>query len=210
MSRRPATSPRKQPSQERSRATVDALLAATARVLQRDGYDRASTNKIALAAGVSIGSLYQYFPSKEAIVAALIEREVEAQFRVVETKLAEVLDAPLPVAVRALIEAILECHRLHPKLHKVLTEEVPRVGALKRVVEVEQKTQALLRAGLELKRASLRIRDPELAAFVLVHAVEGVLHGAIQYAPRLFDEVHLVDELSELVLGYLQGQAQPR
>jgi AcrR family transcriptional regulator len=70
------TSPRKLPQQGRSRETVDALLEATAQLLVRDGYDKASTNKIALKAGVSIGSLYQYFPSKEALVSELLERQL--------------------------------------------------------------------------------------------------------------------------------------
>jgi AcrR family transcriptional regulator len=201
--RRVATSPRKEPRQARSRATVDSLLDATARVLTRDGYDRASTNRIAETAGISIGSLYQYFPSKEAIVAALVEREVEAQFAIVADKMAELLDAPVEVAVRGLIEAIVASHRLHPKLHKVLTEEVPRVGALKRVVEVEQRTEELLRAGLEYRRAELHLRDPVLTAFLLSNAVEGVLHGALLYSPKLIDEAALVDELTRLVLRYL-------
>ena len=68
------SNPRKSASQQRSRLTVDALLEATARVLMKEGYDRTSTNKIAAVAGVSIGSLYQYFPSKEALVAAVIDR----------------------------------------------------------------------------------------------------------------------------------------
>ena len=71
------TNPRKSASQERSRSTVDALLEATARVLVKEGYDRASTNRIAEVAGVSIGSLYQYFPNKEALVAAVIDRHTE-------------------------------------------------------------------------------------------------------------------------------------
>ena len=62
----PTTSPRRRPRQARAQATVDAIVKATARVLVDEGYDRASTNRVALAAGVSIGSLYQYFPSKEA------------------------------------------------------------------------------------------------------------------------------------------------
>src|SRR6478752_8926814 len=77
MAGRLATNPRKQASQERSRATVAALVEATARILVRDGFDRASTNRIAQEAGVSIGSLYQYYPGKEALVAAVIERHNE-------------------------------------------------------------------------------------------------------------------------------------
>jgi AcrR family transcriptional regulator len=203
MARRRPTTPRKEPSQTRSKETVEVLLAATARVLQRDGYDRASTNRIAAEAGVSIGSLYQYFPGKEALVAALIEREVDAQYRVVADKLGEVMDAPLPMAVRKLVEAVIGAHRHHPKLHKVLTEEVPRVGALRRIVEIEAKLSELMRAGLQVRRREIRPENLDLAAFVLVHAVDGVVHGAVNYAPERIDDGELVDELTELLVNYL-------
>src|SRR5215472_19289867 len=99
MAPRTRTAPRKKPRQQRSQATVYAILDATARVLCTTGYDRASTNRIALAAGVSVGSLYQYFPSKEALVAALAEQHVEQMTNLVRLKLAEVASAPIPVAV---------------------------------------------------------------------------------------------------------------
>ena len=97
MARRPQTSPRKMASQKRSRATVDALVEATARILMKEGYDRASTNKIAAMAGVSIGSLYQYFPSKEALVAAVIERHTQELSQVVRDALLKV--APRPIEI---------------------------------------------------------------------------------------------------------------
>jgi Bacterial regulatory proteins, tetR family len=74
MARKPLRNPRKNASQKSSRATVDALIEATARILVREGFDRASTNRIAEVAGVSVGSLYQYYPGKEALVAAVIDR----------------------------------------------------------------------------------------------------------------------------------------
>jgi AcrR family transcriptional regulator len=92
MTRRPKTAPRKLATQERAQRTVDAMLTATARILVKEGYDTASTNKIALAAGVSIGSLYQYFPGKEALVAAVIDRHVEEMMGVVRVALADVMD----------------------------------------------------------------------------------------------------------------------
>src|SRR6516164_9371104 len=103
MARRPRTSPRKTASQQRSRLTVDALIEATARVLTRDGYDRASTNRIAAVAGVSIGSLYQYFPSREALVAAVIDRHVHEMFQVVRDALVKVATRPIEVAARELV-----------------------------------------------------------------------------------------------------------
>src|SRR5580704_705280 len=100
MARKLQTSPRKSASQERSRSTVNALLQATARILIKEGYDRASTNRIAEVAGVSIGSLYQYFPSKEALVAALIDRHRQKVMASVRGELAAATDLPLPEAVR--------------------------------------------------------------------------------------------------------------
>src|SRR6478752_505802 len=103
MVRRPLTKPRKNASQERSRATVDALVEATARILIREGFDKASTNRIAAVAGVSVGSLYQYFPGKEALVAAVIDRHNRQVMQAVQGELARALDLPLDVAVRKLV-----------------------------------------------------------------------------------------------------------
>src|SRR5437870_12652127 len=84
MHRRWRTHPRKLPKQERAKATVEAILAATAHILVREGFDAASTNRIADEAGVSVGSLYQYFPSKQAIVSALLERHVHRMLGVIQ------------------------------------------------------------------------------------------------------------------------------
>jgi AcrR family transcriptional regulator len=92
MARRPLTKPSKVASQARSRATVDALVEATARILVKDGFDKASTNRIAELAGVSVGSLYQYFPSKEALVVAVIERHQQEIKQTVRGELAEKLE----------------------------------------------------------------------------------------------------------------------
>src|SRR5690242_21861949 len=89
MARKPLTNPRKEACQERSRATVDALVQATARILVKEGFDKASTNRIAQVAGVSVGSLYQYFPSKEALVAAVIERHQQALMQTVREEWAD-------------------------------------------------------------------------------------------------------------------------
>ena len=105
MARKPLTKPRKIASQDRSRATVDVLVEATARILVKEGFDEASTNRIAAAAGVSIGSLYQYFPGKDALVAAVIDRHTEDLMQVVRGALAEVMELPLETAVRRIVSA---------------------------------------------------------------------------------------------------------
>jgi AcrR family transcriptional regulator len=131
MARQLQTNPRKGPSQRRSRLTVDALIEATARILIKEGYDRASTNKIATKAGVSIGSLYQYFPSKEALVAAVIERHARELSQVVSNAVLKVGARPIEIGVRELVAAAIDAHRVNPKLHRVLAERSPAPGGSK-------------------------------------------------------------------------------
>src|SRR3984885_1782967 len=119
MARRSVTRPRKLASQTRSRATVDAMIEATARILVRDGFDKASTNRIAEKAGVSVGSLYQYFPSKEALVAAVIDRHNQEIMRTVRGELAEAMGLPVEKAIRKLVAVSVKAHRINPKLHRV-------------------------------------------------------------------------------------------
>jgi AcrR family transcriptional regulator len=207
MAARPATNPRKHASQERSRATVDALIEATARILVRDGFDRASTNRIALEAGVSVGSLYQYYPGKEALVAAVAERHAEDLMAVVRKALAEVADQPLEAATRALVAAAIEAHRVDPRLHRVLAEQTPRTGALANVEAFNSDTYSLFRTYLEGRRDQLRVVDLELAAFVCVTSIEALTHTAVLHRADLLsdDAVEtLVDEATRLVVGYLR------
>jgi AcrR family transcriptional regulator len=203
MAQRVVTSPRKQPHQQRAQDTVEALLEATARVLCEHGYDRASTNRIAQQAGVSIGSLYQYFPSKEALVAALIDRQAEREFEVARAKMVEVAGAPLRVAVRELCEASLAAHSVNPKLHKVLFEQVPRLGRLRKLLDLQNRAEQLLCAYLEARREEIRPKNLELAVFILVQAVEATTHCAALERPDLLRDRRLLDELCELVVRYL-------
>jgi AcrR family transcriptional regulator len=203
MSRRPRTTPRKQPRQQRSQATVQVILDATARVLCTIGYDRASTNRVALAAGVSVGSLYQYFPSKEALVAALVERHVDVMLRLVRAKIAEVASAPLPVAVRTMIDAMFAAHAVDPKLHKVLIEQVPRIGRLEDILGVESEIEAMVTALLEARRVDVRPARLGAAAFVLCHVVEAVTHKAVLAELREPRIGEVAEELTEMVLRYL-------
>jgi AcrR family transcriptional regulator len=202
MAKRTRTAPRKKPKQERSHATVDAILVATARVLCETGYDRASTNRIALAAGVSVGSLYQYFPSKEALVAALVERHVDEMTSLVKTKLAEVHGAPLESAVETMIGAMFAAHAVDPRLHQVLVEQVPRIGRLEKLRNVECEVQALVAAFL-VARPELCRAPVENMAFVLVHAVEAVTHASVVGGVDTDRACGVARELTHMVLRYL-------
>jgi AcrR family transcriptional regulator len=207
MTRKSSINPRKSASQERSRLTVDALLEATARVLMKEGYDRASTNKIAAVAGVSIGSLYQYFPSKEALVAAVIDRHMHEMLQVVRDALVKVATRPIEVAARELVSVMLDAHRVNPKLHRVLVEQTPRTGRLENIEAIDLEAYALVRGYLEAHRDELDVADPDVAAFVCVTAVEALTHAAVVRRPEILTDEkagRLVDDVTRLVVRFLR------
>lgn len=207
MARKPLTKPRKKASQDRSRATVDALIEATARILVREGFDKASTNRIAEIAGVSVGSLYQYFPCKESLVVAVMERHNRELMQVVRGALTAAADLPMEQAVRELVAAAVEAHRVDPKLHRVLAEQIPRTGRLENVDVFNRGNYALIRTYLEAHRDEIRRVDLELAAFVCVTSIEALTHTAVVHHSDSFsDETFgaLVDETARLIIRYLQ------
>jgi AcrR family transcriptional regulator len=199
--------PRKSALQERSRLTVKSLLEATARILVREGYDKASTNRIAEVAGVSVGSLYQYFPSKEALVAALIDRHNQRVMQAVQGELAQAVNLPLEQAVRKLVAVAVKAHRIDPKLHRVLAEQIPRVGRLEKVETFNRQNYALFAAYLERHRDEISAADLELAAFVCVTSIEALTHTAVLHHKIVSDEATqaLVEATTRLVVGYLTG-----
>ena len=206
MARKPLTNARKIASQDRSRGTVDVLIEATARILVREGFDKASTNRIAREAGVSIGSLYQYYPSKEAIVGAVIDRHNQDLMRVVRAAVADIGSLRLEQALRKVITAAIDAHRLDPKLHRVLAEQIPRTGRLEKVEAFNRAYFSLFKAFLETHRDELRTVDLGLAAFVCVTTIEALTHTAVLHRSDILSDYMvgtLVDEATRLILLYL-------
>jgi AcrR family transcriptional regulator len=199
----PVMHPRRRPRQARAQATVDAIVQATAQVLTEEGYDRASTNRIAQAAGVSIGSLYQYFPSKEALVSALVEEHTAAMVDVVTRSLSTVGQAELPQSARAMVHAVIAAYRLNPRLHHVLCQEVPKIGELKRIYGFEEKLAELARGYLTELRGQIRHQDLDRAVFLLVNAVPSVIRAAVESDPKGENDASLARELTDMILRYL-------
>ncbi len=199
-------SPRKKPTQSRAQHTVESILRATAHILRTAGWDACNTNAVAKRAGVSIGSLYQYFPSKEALVAALAEEHAARGLAILMDAVSAAPQGTLTFAetVRHYIRAMVALHAVDPKLHRVLVEQVPRLeGAFDVVRRVSQQSAALVRSWLETQKKHIRPVDLDVATFMLVTAVESVAHLQVVDRPSQLDQAALVEELSQLVLGYL-------
>lgn len=195
--------PRKTPRQGRSRATVDAVLIAATQVLAEVGCQRANTARIAERAGVSVGSLYQYFPNKEALIAALVERFADD---LVE-RMAQALDRAdsLEQAMRALLEVGVSGHRVNPALHKILSEQAPHVGRIAKAMDTHSRIAGLIANYLSRNADKLASgRDPLVAATVVETVMAALVHRSIvDGAPELADGA-LQREALNLVLAYLQ------
>lgn len=197
-------SPRKQPRQERSTATVEAILQAATYILTRRGWGAFTTNEVAKKAGVNISSLYQYFPNKEAIVAELQRRHVrETRARLPEpchSLSHSPASSPLETNLRAMLEAVVAEHRVNPALHRVFADELPR--ALRRDVPPSDAERRWAEAVTPL----MKVPSPELATFLTGVVVHSVIHEAATERPELLADPLFIPELLRLLTAYLSGR----
>ncbi len=194
---------RRSPSQERSRQTVEVILEAAARVLIKEGYDAASTNRIAKVAGVSVGSLYQYFPSKETLIAELIDRQADEMLGLAVSRVAEVASEPLEVAGREVVRTIFGVFARKAELNRVLLEQIQKVGRLDKLRDMEERAVKVLRLYLEMHRPRLRRPDLDMAALILVHLIDSLAIAFTLYHPDHLKSEAFSDEVADLVLSYL-------
>ena len=189
-------SARKQPRQERSAATVEAILQAAAYILTRRGWPGFTTNAVAEKAGVNIASLYQYFPNKEAIAAELQRRHARS---LQQRWPAEPGGLSLDASLRAVIETVVAEHRANPALHRVLAEELPRSSRVRTAPGAEEARW------IERMAPLMKVPDAGLATFITRVVVHAVIHEAASDHPGFLEHPLLVPELVRLLSPYLAG-----
>ena len=198
---------RKRPRQARAKATVDALLEATSQVLIDGGYDRLTTTRVAERAGVSVGTLYQYFADKTELVRSVHEAYMERAFGALETEALNTQATPLHPRIEAMLSALLSVKSERPELFTALHAAMLELDGptyLRRTIE---RTQTLVRGLLDAYQDELTVDDLDLAAFVTTNAVDGVIGTAV--ATGQLDNPRLIKNLTRLVIGYLRGHAPP-
>jgi len=208
--RRLDATPRKRPRQARAVATVDAIVTAAAQVLLAHGYENATTARVAERAGVSVGSLYQYFPNKESLVAELIERHAQDLVSTITHAIDDFPHATLEAGLEAAIGAVIGAHRIDPRLHKILHEQIPRVGRLAKAMNAEREIakafeRLLRRHAEELPPAC----DPALAAVVVETVIEAIGHKAVLEPRCGLAGAAGAREALRLVRNYLLPAAAP-
>jgi AcrR family transcriptional regulator len=197
--------PRKLPRQPRAKATVDAIVEATTQVLLKEGYDRFTTARAAERAGVSIGSLYQYFPNKAALASAVIDRCCENFLVAFERALAAgPRRVTLAECVRAIVDVTLVSHRLAPDLHRIVLDLTPHLDVAERTATFSQAAAQAIEVMLR-KHADEIAPDIDIvaAATVIETLLEALAHRALSAHPVCLGNDLLARETTRLINSYL-------
>lgn len=193
-------STRREPKQQRSRQTVEAILDAVQRVLTRHGAEAITTNRVAEAAGVSIGSLYQYFPDKQAIFMSLHDRHVDGVRNVIERTMSECTLASLKEFTGELVERLAHVHSEDAELHELLSAAVPwgpdgfKCALRATFAHVISPT----------KQDRYTTEEAERMLFVLPQLVEALVHG-VAHQKQAASRVRAKDEAIRTVAVYLNS-----
>jgi AcrR family transcriptional regulator len=200
--------PRKLPKQARSQMTVDAILEAAAQIFERHGYATGTTNRIAERAGISIGSLYQYFPNKDAILVALVHRHLEESTVALQPHIERLTrDVRFNDILPDIVHAMVAMHALAPGLHRVLFEETQLPPTLRTELnELEDRLVGLLASALAADPHSPPA-DPRLSARIVISAIEGLTHRLVLRPSPSVTPDALAREITRLVRAYIQAPA---
>jgi AcrR family transcriptional regulator len=196
--------PRKSPVQARSTASVEALLEATIQVLLRVGKDQLTTTRVAMRAGVSVGTLYQYFPNKRALLQAALRRHLEQVARAIENVCREQMGNSLEEMAAALINAFLAAKMKDPKTSVALYSVSSDVDGAKIALQVGERGNKAIVAMLGSAGEPLT-KDLQLIAWMLQGAMNGISRRLLESeAPEKHVEP-LRQELIFLVSAYLEA-----
>jgi len=196
--------PRKSPVQARSAVTVDAILEATIQVLLDVGKDRLTTTRVALRAGVSVGTLYQYFPNKSALLQAALKRHLDQVTKAIEQISREQKGAALQQMAAALIHGFLDAKMKNVKTSVALYAVSSDVDGARIAQQCGTRNIKAIAALLATAREPLT-SDPQLVASILAGAMAGVSRRLLESpAPEKHAESYR-RELTTLAAAYLQA-----
>ncbi|MFV8751313.1 TetR/AcrR family transcriptional regulator [Nannocystaceae bacterium ST9] len=200
---KPATARRKQPRQDRSKLTVDAILEATERVLASRGLEATTTTEVAEIAGVSVGTLYQYFPNKQALVAAVIEARLDRDLAAIDETLARARALPLREGLQELARTQVRLYGSEPALYREMVAALAELERARRVELIIEHTIAGLAELLAARPDEHDHPEPEIAAWVMVHNGVQLMRAAVRERPELLLGGKLFAELERMGGRYL-------
>lgn len=169
--------PRKHPVQKRSKVLTQEVVNATARILSTDGFESLTTNKVAIEAHVSVGSLYQYFPNKESLILAVIHKILEEDEILFRELTRQTTKSEIEKTIDFLLEKFLITHSCEHKLRTEIYSQFFRLGASKEVLALRQNIIRLFSNLILAINPKFLKSEAESRAFVLFHSVFGVMQA---------------------------------
>jgi AcrR family transcriptional regulator len=195
--------PVRKPRQARARFTRESLIDAAAQVLKDQGYDSFNTNRVAERAGVSIGSLYQYFPHKQALIEAIVIRHVTLLAGSIAASLAQARSMPIGEAMDMLVQATLDVYASDLDLHRIVHEQIPLQQAEAAVSNTLDQLIHWVAELLTSHQSSMRPMNHSIAANMIVHLIKDttcrIMLGALR--PESMEQAK--KELCLMVRAYL-------
>jgi AcrR family transcriptional regulator len=171
-------SPRKRPKQSRSTFTVEAIFDATIQVLLHEGSARLNTTRVANRAGVSVGTLYQYFPNKDALLAAVLERHLLVVVNAVENACSRAKGRLTAELVREVVNAFFEAKFSSPETSRALYELSSSLGGAEMVMRMTQRSQLALCEALAVA-PDHRSKQLSTVSYVFLTALIGPVQGLL-------------------------------
>jgi AcrR family transcriptional regulator len=196
--------PRKTPQQSRSVATVQAIYDATIQVLLKDGLEGLTTVHVAQRAGVSVGTLYQYFPNKQALLFAVLERKLLRVAEAVETACAANRFQPLEVMVTELVNSFVDAKLVDREGSVALYRVASEVGANAVVDGIRERSQGAIVALLRTAKLPATA-DVPFMAYIIFLTVAGVMRGQLESGAPANTTRKLREHLTRLVLAYCEA-----
>jgi AcrR family transcriptional regulator len=195
---------RRIPTQPRAQMTVQSILDAAGDLVVRKGYQHATTNRIAAAAGVPVSSLYQYFASREAVMLALYESITSKTAQIMREKILREIDSPTEVALPVIALALLNFYEKPGRVIFRLLEEAPHQRADFQSLSVELLFHGASRVFLEQHNFAKDSESSEKILFFMQNAIMANINQFIRLKPEFLTREDFVREISDMLIGYLR------
>lgn len=197
--------PRRRPQQARAKATLDAVFEAMLQVIERQEETDPTVQAIADRAGISVGSLYQYFPSKASLASSLMRFYVQRRVALLEQELANVEGMAGEAAATLLVERFLAFQSAQHRVERRMVRYLLRIGDPAVVTELDARMRRLIERFLESLGAQVRDVDLPMAAFLLLNTLRSAALVALYQEPAWLDDPTFRRELTQLVVRYLRA-----
>jgi len=201
-------SQRKLPKQERSKAIVDAILEATVRILPKIGSQNVTTKKIAEFAGVSIGSLYQYFPNKESVLGGIMDMAAKSKTAEVQKRIDQIEGKSVKEATDMMVDLGLELFLKEKDKIREIYRQAPQLGRLPALMKLRQSVVDRLASVMKKNHPERTPEECLRVSFVAVNSLMGVVHTMLYDENQHYSVEELSAELKVMLYSYFQKRSE--